>query len=476
MTVDASSDSPLHALAGAREALSRPVPGPHLSSWKDPAVRSRVTGAHAAVILPTLNEEKGLARTLSQLPFPQFNLPGRRVVVLVIDGGSTDGTLEVARAAGVDVLTQTSRGKGAAVVEAIEWVHSLGVEFAVVLDADATYPPDRIVPTLDLLRAGTDLVIGVRRPVWGAPRNRVELVHRFGNVVFSYAASLLARRTILDLCSGFWGVSTQRFADLSLGEHRFAIEGELVLKSIRHGFQVQQIPVDYRDRLGVAKLHAFRDGGHILLTILEHARPGRPPARDEAQSQSWGRAVLAICLAAGTSRAVLTCDPAEAAEAHQVARDLRRSLPRTQVDVASKTLAPSAAMDRPTAESQNDLGLLVSLPMAGSEAGPSRSMTISFRSHQRNLTVELPSSPAMAPLADPAEGGWSRAGARGGPSWLPDRSGSSLPLITSRLNYHPENQQRTLLQANGYNVRVRRHSRGGWSNENPEADAPVPAT
>ncbi len=293
-----------------------------ISSGVEPAVRDRIAGAYAVVILPALNEERGLARTLSQLPLDQFDFPGRRVVVLVVDGGSTDRTREVAQAAGAPVVTQTTRGKGAAIVEAIEWVRSLGAKYAVVLDADATYPPDRIVPTLDLLRGGTDLVIGVRRPVWGAPRNRVELVHRFGNVLFSYCASLLARRTILDLCSGFWGVSTERFAELELGEHQFAIEGELVLKSIRRGFRVQQIPVEYRDRLGEAKLRALRDGGHILLTILQYARPGRAPDPDEAPSQSWGRAVLAICLAAGSSRALLTYAPSEAAEAQRVARYL----------------------------------------------------------------------------------------------------------------------------------------------------------
>src|SRR5208282_543121 len=167
-----------------------------------------------------------------------------------------------------------SRGKGGAMLEAIRWVHQQGIPFAVVLDADATYPPDRILPTLDLLRRGTDLVIGVRRPVWGPPSDLKDLVHRVGNLVMSYTSSALARRPILDLCSGFWGVSTERFMELGLGDTTFAIEAELVLKSIRRGFSVQQIPVQYRERLGIAKLHAVRDGGQILLTILQYARGG----------------------------------------------------------------------------------------------------------------------------------------------------------------------------------------------------------
>jgi dolichol-phosphate hexosyltransferase len=472
------STVPQHPRPAETGVPAAPAVGPgrivSISSDVEPAVRDRIAGAYAVVILPALNEERGLARTLSQLPLDQFNLPGRRVVVLVVDGGSTDRTREVARAAGVPVVTQTTRGKGAAVVEAIEWVRSLGVKYAVVLDADATYPPDRIVPTLDLLRGGTDLVIGVRRPVWGAPRNRVELVHRFGNVLFSYCASLLARRTILDLCSGFWGVSTERFAELALGEHQFAIEGELVLKSIRRGFRVQQIPVEYRDRLGEAKLQAFRDGGHILLTILQYARPGRAPDPGEARSQSWGRAVLAICLAAGSSKALLTYAPSEAAEAQSVARYLRRTLPHTKVEVASQPRSveapvPGSESDRPSTSS-----LVVSLPMAGTKSGPTRSVTISIRSHQRNLTVALPSNAGDVPT-EAATGPWSRAGARAAAFWLPDRSGSSLPLITSRLNYDPQIQQRTLLQANGFNAVVRRDSRADWDSETPVGAESAPA-
>ncbi len=138
----------------------------------------------------------------------RFDEPSHQIRLLIVDGGSTDGTLDVARQAGVPVLTQVSRGKGGAMLEAVTQVRRLGVPYVVALDADATYPPDRILPALDLLQGGVDLVIGVRHPVWGAPHDLKDLIHRVGNVGLSFTASFLTRQSILDLCSGFWRVST----------------------------------------------------------------------------------------------------------------------------------------------------------------------------------------------------------------------------------------------------------------------------
>src|SRR5580658_28406 len=332
----------------------------------------RFRGAFAAVILPTLNEEKGLERTLSELPLDTFNGVGHRIVPVVIDGGSTDGTLEVARKWDIPVLKQTSRGKGGAMLEAIRWVYQQGIPYAVVLDADATYPPDRILPTLDLLRRGTDLVIGVRRPVWGPPSDLKDLVHRVGNILFSYTSSLLARRSILDLCSGFWGVSTARFIELDLDDTGFAIEAELVLKSIHRGLSVHQIPVDYFERVGQAKLRALRDGGKILATILRNGRPGPVSVPPRQNSAPLGRDLLSIGLALGLTGALLECAPSGAPEAGQIAHYLQRSLPQTQVRIGIRGSEPIAAGDIPhrsrrrgVPESQPSLPpFLVSLPSA----------------------------------------------------------------------------------------------------------------
>jgi dolichol-phosphate hexosyltransferase len=444
----------------------------------------RFRGAFAAVILPTLNEEKGLERTLSELPLDRFEEPGHRIVPVVIDGGSTDGTLEVARRWDIPVLRQTSRGKGGAMLEAIAWVHRQGIPFVVVLDADATYPPDRILPTLDLLRGGTDLVIGVRRPVWGPPSDLKDLVHRVGNLVFSYASSLLTRRTILDLCSGFWGVSTERFMELGLDDQTFAIEAELVLKSIRRGLNLQQIPIRYRERIGTAKLRAIRDGGQILLTVFQYARPSPTAVTPElAAPAPWNRDLLSIGLSLGISGAVVECAPRDAVEAADIARFLRRNLPETRVRVGSYRPSPPSGLAGNAAESHSspldapnaETPLLVTFPPASFGPSDSRSMTVSLGNRSRILTIELPSGEGDDLDSAGERGPWSRAGAWSGSTRPHREKFPSLLVVTSRLNFELERQQETLLSANGFRLIARAAEKGLVTRSRPLDVGPSPS-
>lgn len=421
-------------------------------------IGARVKGAAAVVILPTLNEAGGLARTLDQLPFSQFQNPARRVEVLLIDGGSTDGTLDVARARGIQVLRQTGRGKGDAVLEAIHWVYGLGVPYAVVLDADATYPPDRILPTLNLLEGGADLVIGVRRPVWGPPRDGRDMIHRLGNLIFSFAASTLSRRTILDLCSGFWGVSTVRFAALEIVAARFAIEAELVLKSFARGYTVIQIPVDYRERIGVAKLNAVRDGARILLAIVRFGRPARGPREPSAVAEPLYEQLLSIGVISGAPSALVRFSPADSAEASEVARLLRTRIPGTRValEPSSGPVVAGAGVAARDGKVPGSEEFIVSLAPTERAIDPTRSgaVTVSIRSERRQLTIELPpEEPADDAPATVSEEAFSRSGAMG----VRDHSSRSpryppFEVLVSHLKSDEIGRQRTLLEANGFTV------------------------
>jgi hypothetical protein len=414
----------------------------------------RFRDVFAVVLLPTLNEEGGLAQTLSDLPTARFHDPGRRLQPLIIDGGSTDGTLAVAREWDIPVLSQTSRGKGGAMLEAIAWVHRRKIPYVVVLDADATYPPDRILPAAELLAHGTDLVVGVRRRAWGPPADLTDLVHRVGNLSLSYAASVLSRRPILDLCSGFWAVSTQRFMDLHLDDTSFAIEAELVLKSIRRGYSVHQIPVPYHERVGVAKLRALRDGTRILRTIVREARPGPTGSGPARHRSSWGRDVVSIALAVGGPVPLGEWPVSGPSDAGRIAALLERTLaPRSTPRPPTRRPSvrrPQGVGDRSPSDAPR-IPLSISLPPRISEPGAPRSAIVTIRSPRGSRSVELRLDSRDSP-SGPGPNFWSRSG-----GWASRRldhraHASTLTVLTSRLDFHPEHQQETLLAANGFHV------------------------
>jgi hypothetical protein len=120
-------------------------------------------------------------------------------------------------------------------------------------------------------------------------------VHRAGNGFLGFCAAELSRGPILDVCSGFWGLRTDKIADLHLESVGFEIESELFVKAFRRGLRICQLPITYRKRLGIAKLHAVRDGVRIFLSILRHS--GRTPgsirgtdARRRGTARGWALA------------------------------------------------------------------------------------------------------------------------------------------------------------------------------------------
>ncbi|MHB8352527.1 MAG: glycosyltransferase family 2 protein [Thermoplasmata archaeon] len=405
---------------------------------------------HAVVVLPTLNEELGLDRTLSDLPFGRFGDLNFPVEAVIVDGGSTDRTLEVARKWNIPVLQQTTRGKGAAVLEAIDWVRQQGVPYVAVLDADATYPPEAIVPALTLLREGMDLVVGVRRPVGGPPRSLRDVVHRIGNIALSYAASALSGRTIFDICSGFWAVSTEKFEGLGIGATRFAIEAELVLKALRADLRVAQIPIEYRERLGQAKIHAARDGSAILLSILEF---GRRPRRYREPLDLPGipaRQLLSIGLIAESRKAVLEYPANDPQLANRLGLLLHRSLPLARIRIRPAPVASVPFLEFPAG--MEGSYILVTLPAPGGEYG-ARPFSVLIRPQEKELTIRLP--PRFRGAEGSADSVPSRPIPRATPLPRPESNFlAGLGTVTTRVGFDPGRQQQTILRANGFDTMV----------------------
>jgi hypothetical protein len=293
------------------------------------------------VLLPTLNEEKGLEATLRQIAAVPF-APEERPELIVIDGRSTDGTQEVARAWGIPVLEQQGRGKGSAIREALLWAAEHRYATIAVMDADSTYPATALPALFELLESGRDLVVGIRRPEKPPTTSVRDMVHRVGNSLLNYFAAQFSGHPVLDVCSGFWGLQATTVSAFPLQSDGFEIEAELFLKSFGAGFRVAQIPIAYRPRIGEAKLHAVRDGARILLAILRHAFPARAslPITRRDNRPTTPADLPALLLALSPDRVVILGSPERLTEADKIANRVTRIAPDAEVITAG--LSPSS--------------------------------------------------------------------------------------------------------------------------------------
>lgn len=215
------------------------------------------------VVIPAKNEEKNLEFLLAK-----FDKLGYKNI-LVIDGNSTDRTVDVARCFGAKVIVQNGRGKGGAVREVLRKC-CLDVDVLVMMDADCSMDPKEIPYYVKSLKSGADVVKGSRF-LSGGYTHDMSLLRRFGNMFFMSVVNLLCSTKYTDLCYGFMAFNrhSRKLIAPLLRSQNFEIEAEIFVKSKKLGLNVVEVPsTEYKRKNGKSNLHTFKDGFKILQTIL----------------------------------------------------------------------------------------------------------------------------------------------------------------------------------------------------------------
>lgn len=238
-------------------------------------------------MLPALNEENSIGGVIDDIPFDTLRGRSYDAVAVVIDGNSTDRTLEIARERGARIIVQQGRGKGLGVRQALALCHpddrdhaDIGrsscegstamrdAKYLIMLDADGTYPPEHIMDIINALEKGADVVMGSRflgTIVDGAMTG----LNRLGNIVLSDAATVLYQHRCTDLCTGMWGFNAKALDVLELDSRHFELEAELFAESAKKGLGIVEVPITYLPRKGETKLVPLKAGFSILDKLLE---------------------------------------------------------------------------------------------------------------------------------------------------------------------------------------------------------------
>lgn len=247
-----------------------------------------------SVVIPTLNEARNIAEVLPRLP------SGIDQVVLV-DGGSTDGTVDVACRLRPDmtVVHQTRRGKGNAL--ACGFAAATG-DIIVMMDADGSTRPEEISQFVEtLVQSGADFAKGSRF-IPGGGSHDITSFRRAGNKVLNMLVNTLCRTRYTDLCYGynaFWrrclpvldldhgnNETISGSAEMQWGDG-FEIETLINIRVAGASLQIVEVPsVEYGRLYGRSNLHAFSDGIRVLRTILVEWR--RQYASDAAAGLDMG--------------------------------------------------------------------------------------------------------------------------------------------------------------------------------------------
>lgn len=217
-----------------------------------------------SVILPARNEAGAVGSVVRELrrSLDEALGPGK-AEILVVDDRSQDETAAEAGAAGARVIAlRPPGGYGAAIKTGI--LNSRGSLIG-LMDADATYPAERLTELIAAVEAGADQAVGARR----RGQVRVSWTRRPAKWLITRAASILSGREIQDLNSGMRVVRRDRLIPLlRLMPNGFSFSTTLTIFGLLDFWEIAWVPVEYRKRVGRSKFRAVRDTLRLLVSLV----------------------------------------------------------------------------------------------------------------------------------------------------------------------------------------------------------------
>jgi dolichol-phosphate hexosyltransferase len=229
-------------------------------------------------VIPARNEEATIGTVVREC----FNYAGK---VIVVEGGSTDRTVEAATAAGAVVVRDQGLGKGAALRLAVSRVDT---PICVFVDADGSHDPIDIPLLVAPLKSGqADHVTGSRL-LGGSDElhgGGDEFLRLAGSAFITYLINWRFRTCLSDSQNGFRAIRTDVFRSLDLRSRHTTIELEMIIATLGAGFRMAEVPTHERPRAaGFSKISLANPitwvayGWRLFEALCRRKSAGQPPA------------------------------------------------------------------------------------------------------------------------------------------------------------------------------------------------------
>lgn len=214
-----------------------------------------------SLIIPAYNEERAVGPVIEEYyPFVDE--------IIVVDDGSSDKTYDIASKHSDNkvmvIKHNQNQGKVGALMTGVGMATG---EIIVFTDADCTYPARYVPDFIKELNNGADLVLGSRM----IESHNIPLFNRLGNVIFSTLATYISGKIILDGQTGMRAFKRSMFDVLRVQAKSLEFETKMTVRAAKLGYTIVEIPIEYRERIGVSKLHPIRDGYRMLRALISIA-------------------------------------------------------------------------------------------------------------------------------------------------------------------------------------------------------------
>ena len=224
------------------------------------------------VIIPAFNEEDAIGKVIAEIPAIVSE-------IIVVNNNSTDNTAEKAQTAGATVLSEPNGGYGYACLKGMEYIARLSPEqqpdIVVFLDGDySDYPSELTRIVAPILEDDIDFVVGARVKEL-RDNGSMTLPQRFGNGLATKLMKLFFNSTFSDL-GPFRAIKYDKLLALEMEDKTYGWTVEMQLKVLKKKYSYVEIPVKYRNRIGVSKVSgtvkgAIFAGVKILTWIFKYS-------------------------------------------------------------------------------------------------------------------------------------------------------------------------------------------------------------